>query len=208
MLLLFSCNGVYANGTSDNGLLWLINQDKRLDENYVPGNLKWYAGLKMHSDVIEPYKQMLTAMRKDGLYGLHIQSAYRDYAHQQFLFKTKADSYLNMGYNDAEASAFASRSIMYPGASEHQSGLALDVTTDGTLRQSFGETRAGKWIADNCQRFGFILRYPNDKTDITQIIYEPWHLRFVGVPHAAFMKELGMCMEEYIYYVKDNGSRV
>jgi D-alanyl-D-alanine carboxypeptidase len=97
---------------------------------------------------------------------------------------------------------------MYPGASEHQSGLALDVTIDGTLRQSFGETKAGKWIADNCQRFGFILRYPQDKTGVTQIIYEPWHLRYVGVPHAAFMKEMNLCLEEYIRRVADNGSSV
>jgi D-alanyl-D-alanine carboxypeptidase len=208
MLLLLPQTDVYADERGDNGLLWLINQDKRLNEDYVPANLKWYAGLKMHPDIIEPYKQMLAAMRKDGLYGLRIQSAYRDFSHQRFLFDTKAAAYRRMGYGESESAAFASRSVMYPGASEHQSGLALDVTMDGTLRQSFGDTRVGKWIAENCQRFGFILRYPSDKTDVTQIIYEPWHLRYVGVPHAAFMKELNLCLEEYIGCLADNGSSI
>ena len=98
-----------------------------------------------------------------------------------------------------------------PGTSEHQSTLVFDVIVTtypsrfNSLIQEFGETEAGIWLAENCYKFGFILRFPEDKEDITGIIYEPWHFRFVGRYHATRMHELGMCLEEYIVYLDDNG---
>ena len=98
-----------------------------------------------------------------------------------------------------------------PGTSEHQSTLAFDlvVTTYpsrfDSLIQEFGETEAGIWLAENCHKFGYILRFPKDKEDITGIIYEPWHFRFVGRYHATRMHELGMCLEEYTVYLTENG---
>lgn len=94
-----------------------------------------------------------------------------------------------------------------PGTSDHQTGLVVDLIQSSLpskyhhLIQEFGETKAGKWLEENCTRFGFILRFPKDKEDITGIIYEPWHFRFVGKTHAEKMKELGMCLEEYTAYL-------
>lgn len=94
-----------------------------------------------------------------------------------------------------------------PGTSDHQTGLVVDLVQTSLpnkylhLIQEFGETEAGKWLEENCTRFGFILRFPKDKEDITGIIYEPWHFRFVGKTHAEKMRELGMCFEEYIEYL-------
>lgn len=98
-----------------------------------------------------------------------------------------------------------------PGTSEHQSGLAVDVVQTSlpsqyqSLIQEFGETEAGKWLAENCWKFGFVLRFPQDKEEITGIIYEPWHFRFVGRTHAAAMNEMNMCLEEYIEYLESTG---
>lgn len=94
-----------------------------------------------------------------------------------------------------------------PGTSDHQTGLVVDLVQTSLpnkylhLIQEFGDTAAGKWLEENCTRFGFILRFPKDKEDITGIIYEPWHFRFVGKTHAEKMRELGMCLEEYTEYL-------
>lgn len=99
-----------------------------------------------------------------------------------------------------------------PGTSDHQTGLVVDLIQSSLpnkyhhLIQEFGETKAGKWLEENCTRFGFILRFPKDKEEITGIIYEPWHFRFVGKTHAEKMKELGMCLEEYTEYLANEMS--
>ncbi len=207
LILIFVPADVFAGEAAtafDSGLIWLVNGDNRLGENYVPAGMETYQGFSMRPELIEPFEQMLEAMKADGVTGMYIQSAYRDYGHQAYLFSQKKAHYINQGHNEAEAEEYAARSVARPGASEHQSGLALDVTVDGQLRQTFGETEQGKWLAENCQRFGFVIRYPQDKTEITQIIYEPWHIRYVGVPHAAFMKEKNLCLEEYMDYLAEN----
>lgn len=98
-----------------------------------------------------------------------------------------------------------------PGTSDHQTGLAVDVV-DTTLPsrfnqliQEYGETESGKWLAENCWKFGFVLRFPPDKEESTGIIYEPWHFRFVGRTHAEKMHELNMCLEEYSAYLESTG---
>jgi D-alanyl-D-alanine carboxypeptidase len=189
---------------ADTGYLWLINHDNRLEPGYVPPDLVEHRGHQMRPAVRDAYEEMLKAMRKDGIYGLYIQSAYRSYHRQQFLFRNKVLSFVNQGHDEPSAIERTSRSLAFPGASEHQAGLAIDVTLDGRLRQSFGETEAGVWLKENSHRFGFIIRYPGDKTAITRIMYEPWHLRYVGNPHASFMFEKNLCLEEYIEYLADN----
>lgn len=98
-----------------------------------------------------------------------------------------------------------------PGTSDHQSGLAVDIIQTSlpsrfdSLIQEFGETDAGKWLANNCYRFGFVLRFPEDKEEQTGIIYEPWHFRYVGRTHATAMHELNMCLEEYVDYLNSIG---
>lgn len=186
---------------ADSGFLWLVNQTNRLDAAYIPPQLVEYKGHQMHPAVLEAFEQMLAAMREEGAGTVYIQSAYRSYSRQQFLFRNKVNQFRSLGYDEAAAIERTARSLAHPGASEHQTGLAIDVTQNGRLTQAFGDTRAGKWIAENCHRFGFIVRYPKDKTAITGIIYEPWHLRYVGNPHASFMKEQNLCLEEYMDYL-------
>ena len=84
-----------------------------------------------------------------------------------------------------------------PGTSEHQSGLAIDFSTNGSLSSGFAKTRQGIWLGQNAWEYGFILRYPADKTDITKIIYEPWHFRYVGYPFSKILHDRKICLEEF-----------
>ena len=92
--------------------------------------------------------------------------------------------------------------IALPGCSEHQSGLCADLHNLPAASQSFESKEAYKWLIAHCADFGFILRYPKDKEDVTEIIFEPWHYRFVGRYHASEMHRLGMCLEEYVAYLE------
>jgi len=151
---------------------------------------------------------LLEAMEESGVSGLRLQSAYRTYSYQRSVFNQKVKELTAKGHNKYEVESIASKSVQPPGASEHQLGLALDVSIDGKLTQAFGETQAGIWLEENCHRYGFIIRYPNAKTEITQIVYEPWHLRYVGEPHAAIMKDLGITLEEYLGYIRRVGAYI
>ena len=106
------------------------------------------------------------------------------------------------GQGDERSEAYeeASRSVAIPGTSEHQLGLALDILGSGysSLNEGFADTKAGQWLAENCAKYGFILRYPKGKEDITGIIYEPWHFRYVGNPHALMISDEGLTLEEYL----------
>ena len=106
---------------------------------------------------------------------------------------------MNRGMSYLEAYQLASQAVTVPGASEHQIGLALDIVTDSylTLDEGFGDTPAGKWLAENSCHYGFILRYPKDKEYITGIEYEPWHFRYVGTEAATLMTEQGITLEEF-----------
>lgn len=122
---------------------------------------------------------------------LFAQSGYRSYDTQVSLFERYAEE-----HGEEAANLFSAR----PGESEHQSGLAMDITSEAVgyqLTVDFGDTPEGKWIADNAHLFGFIIRYPEGKEAITQYQYEPWHLRYVGVRAATEMKEKDWTLEEY-----------
>ena len=111
-------------------------------------------------------------------------------------------------YNDRVATQGEEMAALYvatPGHSEHHTGLAMDLTfyTDKGASVSIEEYEHGPWINEHCDEYGFVLRYPSDKVDITKIGYEYWHYRYVGVPHARIMSEKRLCLEEYITYIKD-----
>ena len=91
------------------------------------------------------------------------------------------------------------------GTSEHEAGLALDIVASNyqELNEEQEKTPVQKWLMENCHKYGFVLRYPTEKKDITKINYEPWHYRYVGVKNATFMKEKNLCLEEYIEYLKN-----
>jgi D-alanyl-D-alanine carboxypeptidase len=127
-------------------------------------------------------------------------SAYRTHATQVRLHNNKIARLRSAGYSYERAVKEAGRWVAVPGTSEHETGLALDIMSYSyqVLDEKQENTAEQKWFMEHCWEYGFILRYPKDKTEITGIGYEPWHYRYVGREAAAEMKELGLCLEEYI----------
>ena len=138
---------------------------------------------------------MLMQAQSEGLTSWQISAGYRSVAYQQKLFDDKVYSYRQQGMTGAQARSAARKLVADPGCSEHHTGLAFDITVPGT---SFGGTKQAKWLEEHCWEWGFILRYPADKTAITGITNEPWHFRYVGVDAAMEMHETGECLEEYV----------
>lgn len=150
----------------------------------------------MRSEAAAALEDLFEAAAQDGI-TLYATSGYRSYSTQKAIFERKLE---RMDEKQANAS------VAKPGYSEHQTGLAMDIegeTTKGTgLTEAFGESLEGIWTAEHCAEYGFIIRYPKGKTNITGYIYEPWHLRYVGKEAAAEITELGVTFEEYILAVR------
>ena len=145
---------------------------------------------------------MIREARYEGIY-LYVVSPYRDLERQTYVFDRKVNSLMEEGYEYDEAYKLASEIVAPPGTSEHQIGLAFDFVTDGywKLDEGFADTDGGKWLAENAQYYGFILRYPEGKEDITTIEFEPWHYRYVGVDAAKEIVRLGLTLEEYDHMI-------
>ena len=111
------------------------------------------------------------------------------------------------GLSREEATAQAGTVVAVPGTSEHQTGLAVDLVDKSYqhLDDAQASTDVQQWLMENSWKYGFILRYPAEKSDVTGIIYEPWHYRYVGKPAAREMRELGLCLEEYIEWLGETG---
>ncbi len=189
----------------------LVNNKNPLPANHnykeniivFPNEYKWYSQdavyRKIDADIWPYLKAMIDACRADiGEKEIGIISAWRDYGTQKTLYDAQIKKWKDKGYSQADAEKEAASRVAIPGTSEHHTGLAVDFNS---TNQSFENTKAFKWLKENAQDYGFIMRYPSDKMDITGgIIYEPWHWRFVGINIAKEMKELGMCYEEYCGY--------
>lgn len=194
-------DGENSGFSKDDWRLVLINKQHSIPEDYsfTLGSINTMKG-SMYCDerIIDDLLDMLQAAKEDGI-TLAICSPYRDLAYQEKLFNRKVVRYMNRGMSYLEAYQLASQAVTVPGASEHQIGLALDIVTDSylTLDEGFGDTPAGKWLAENSCHYGFILRYPKDKEYITGIEYEPWHFRYVGTEAATLMAEQGITLEEF-----------
>ena len=150
---------------------------------------------KLNAAVMEPLNRMMEDFNKSaGDSDIMITSGYRSYDDQVSIYDNKV---LNEGDNSAQW-------VAIPGGSEHHTGYAMDLglyTSDG-VSYSFTGDGIYSFILDNAYKYGFILRYPENKIEITGIYYEPWHFRYVGHPHAYFMERKGMCMEEYVEHLK------
>ena len=144
-------------------------------------------------------RQMIADAKAQGV-ELLICSAYRPYSSQERNFNNSVQSYIAQGYSEQDATALTKRLIAEPGKSEHQTGLAADIVTPSyqMLDSGYAQTEAAKWLLEHAPSYGFILRYPADKTEITQIDFEPWHYRYVGVEAAKEISEKGICLEEYL----------
>ena len=188
--------------TSDWELL-LVNKNHKVPEGYVVELEEVEDGHQVNKRIVKSLKQMLADARKEGLSPL-ICSSYRTNDKQQKLYNNKVREYERWGCSSEEAKEFASYWVAIPGTGEHETGLAVDIVSKDyqILDEKQEQTDVQRWLIDNSYKYGFALRYPTDKKDITMINYEPWHYRYVGVNNATYMKEQDMCLEEYIDYLK------
>ena len=179
--------------------LTLVNADHPLEEGFTVTTSTLSNGLEVDSRMYDALMDMLTACQAEGLEPL-VCSAYRSVEKQTQLFQNKIDSYLADGLSYDEAYAATAVEIAVPGTSEHSLGLAVDICALSyqLLDESQEDTAEQQWLMAHCQEYGFILRYPEDKSDLTGIIYEPWHYRYVGVETATEIMAQGICLEEYL----------
>lgn len=187
--------------SKDDWRLILINKSHSIPDDYeFPfGTIKTMKGnMQCDERIIDDLLDMLKDAKDDGI-NLLICSPYRDEQYQVMLFERKVTRYMNRGMSYMEAYKLASQAVTVPGASEHQIGLALDIVCDTyvDLNEGFGDTEAGKWLAENSYKYGFILRYPEGKEYITCIEYEPWHFRYVGVEAATIITKEDITLEEF-----------
>lgn len=166
----------------------LVNADHSIGE-YAP-ELGEIEGQKLDQRILEPMQKFVGDARAEGL-SVFLSSGYRGYEEQQYLFNRKVEQ-----YGEEQAATIVSR----PGTSEHQTGLACDITDEyyELKNESLENTALYQWMSRHCQEYGFIVRYPKDKEEITGIIYEPWHFRYVGVEAATYMVEHNLCLEEFV----------
>ena len=175
----------------------LVNQDNLLPSDYVPEELvkikvKKPSGttIQMSRFVSDALDAMFADALNDGV-TLYAYSGYRSYRTQNTMYKNRLQQ--NGGKDDGV--------VAYPGASDHQTGLGIDVISKAWIgrkfNSEFAKTKEAQWMAEHCPDYGFVIRYPQGKEDITKIIYEPWHLRYVGVEAAKYMTVRGLTLEEF-----------
>lgn len=194
---------VIQNSTN---VMALVNKEFYLPNDYIPEdlvrpNVEFSFGDEeiekslMRKEAAEALEKMFTNAAENGI-ELYAVSGYRSYKRQQSLYEAEI---ARVGVEKAD------QAVAIPGASEHQSGLAMDISSRSNkfyLNEAFADTTEGKWLKDNAHRFGFILRYPKEKMEITNYMYEPWHFRYVGVKAATIMYEHDWSLEEYFNEVK------
>lgn len=179
--------------------LLLANAENPLPQDWSIQTEEVQNGYEMDKRAAPAMREMIQAAKEDGV-ELMLCSAYRSVEKQQQLFDRSQQAYMAQGMSEEEAYAKTATETAIPGTSEHQTGLAADIVTPTyqMLDAGFADTPAGQWLSEHAAEYGFVLRYPQDKQEVTGIIYESWHYRFVGKPHAKLMKESGLCLEEYL----------
>jgi len=184
-----------------NDFIRLVNKINLLDEKYPPDDdlhqmvdanvRKTSKGERMVRTIVNDALKVMFETAEDEGIRLYLQSAYRSFRTQRTIYANNLEKYNGVDHGIVQA----------PGASEHQTGLAVDVISrdwiNKALNERFAQTKEGQWLAANCSRFGFIIRYPEGKREITGIMYEPWHLRFVGIEVAKYLMETGLTLEEF-----------
>lgn len=179
--------------------LLLANAENPLPQDWSIQTEEVQNGYEMDKRAAPAMREMIQAAKEDGV-ELMLCSAYRSIEKQQQLFDRSQQAYMAQGMSEEEACAKTATETAIPGTSEHQTGLAADIVTPTyqMLDAGFADTPAGQWLSEHATEYGFVLRYPQDKQEVTGIIYESWHYRFVGKTHAKLMKESGLCLEEYL----------
>ena len=185
----------------DRELLTLVNPWNPIPEGYSPelSEVASYdKSYQVDARCAEQLEQMLSDCMAQGLHP-YICSAYREHAYQEMLFSNKVARLLDEGVWPPDAEELAAQAVALPGTSEHELGLAVDIMDlyYPYLNQEQEKTETQQWLMENCWKYGFILRYPNGTSELTGIIYEPWHYRYVG-PFAREITERGLTLEEYV----------
>ncbi len=180
-------NGIKRYFTATGEYVLLCNRWNPVPDDYEM-NLVEIGKFKLDASCYDAMLEMMDAAKADGV-TLTLNSTYRSKATQQSMWETRRVKYMGQGMTLEEADAYIGRSVAVPGTSEHQTGLAADIK---------GSQKVYDWLAENSWKYGFILRYPDDKIDITGIIYEPWHFRYVGQAFAKEIYDSGLCLEEYL----------
>lgn len=175
--------------------LTLVNSGYRIPDSYEP-DLVYVceSGERLDKKVAEHYEAMYNAALKDGV-TLTPCSGYRSYETQERNYNRKIEFFEGQGFSTEEAKVKAATIIMPPGSSEHNLGYAMDIVC---VDEWFEDTQEFKWLQEHAADYGFIMRYPKEKQDITKVIYEPWHWRYVGVETAKELKASGLVLEEYL----------
>lgn len=179
--------------------LRLVNKDHALPKNFKVELTSFGNNHHFDKRAFSHLQEMLNDARKQGLSPL-VCASYRTQDQQQELFDNKVKRYEKQGYSHEDAVKTAKEWVAYPGTSEHQVGLAVDIVSlkYQLLEESQKDTPEAKWLRANCQNYGFILRFPEDKTEITGVGFEPWHFRYVGKAAAQEIMKKGICLEEYL----------
>ena len=196
-------------GVMDNGFPILVNDDNHIPEDY---EFKYLVNMKDYCDssvvkikgsdiqaekfAVDALMVLLRAAIDAGHSGWQVNAGYRSIQYQQELFDAKVYAYRQEGMTGTQARAKTRQTVADPGSSEHHTGLAFDVAITG--ESSFGATKQSVWLREHCWEYGFIIRYQADKTNITGIAHEPWHIRYVGTEHSLIMRNENLCLEEYI----------
>jgi len=200
----------YMSPADRDGFLMLLNKTNSVDANYVPENMinvvntrkDGRATQKMVETAEKALEALYLEMYAAGYTDVSVTSAYRSYEYQGTLYNNYVNSEMNKGLSREDAEKEANKYSALPGTSEHQAALCCDMHNLPSASQAFENQEAYKWLCDNAWKFGFILRYPKDKEDVTGYIFEPWHYRFVGRYHAEKIHNFGLCFEEYLELIK------
>ncbi|MCL2664687.1 MAG: M15 family metallopeptidase [Defluviitaleaceae bacterium] len=197
----FSCANDFLRANisdiSDTGHLLLVNLEHPLiavpefdtmAEAWPAVPVKAIDGIRLHPSALEAAAALFEAAAEAEAGMFYVSSGYRSFDEQAELYSGGSNGY-----------------ALPPGCSEHHTGLAIDIMASGVSQQALGNSPQGKWLEKNAHRFGLILRYPDGARHITGVPYEPWHFRFVGLPHSLFMFENGMVFEEYINFLRQYG---
>ena len=183
--------------------LILVNPTHYIPDDYTVNLVTVQGKYKLDEKAAEHAMDLLSAAKKAG-YDMQLCSAYRTVEKSAELYQRKVNQYINAGYSQEKAEAEAAKWVAPPGTSEHHTGLAMDLVSSdywkyySDLEHDYEKFDSFKWMYEHCAEYGFILRYPKDKQDITGITYEPWHYRYVGADAAKYIMENGLCLEEYL----------
>ncbi len=189
--------------TNSDSIEVVVNKERNLSEDYVPSDLVKITDVptllaspevnQLRKPAAEALTKLVEAAKEEINIQLYARSGYRSYRTQESTY----NGYVK-NHGQAEADKFSAKA----GQSEHQTGLAIDISSESVnflLEEEFGDTVEGKWVAENAHRFGFIVRYPKGKEDVTGYMYEPWHLRYLGVDLATKVYESGLTLEQYFF---------